>query len=358
MPAPMPARVLGLMPGEPAGVNSIPAESTRDRRLSLDRSGWLRRLRTWVVVPLLVATVILSGPAASWAASGGRIGGSRFGGGGGGGGGGFNRSYGGGGGYSGGGYNGSYRGGSGGGIGFPFIVPIFGFGGGLFGFLLILVIAGLLVNAVRGAGGGALSGDSGPVIRGSRSNGSVALAQVQVGLLASARQLQEELRELASSADTSSAAGLQQVLQETSLALLRQPDLWVYANAEVGQVPEVSAESTFQRLALTERSKLSQELTTNVGGRISNAKGRDGRGAGAADASSDFIAITLLVACSGRLNLPKVASADQLRTALQTLGAVADDDLLALEVIWQPEGAGEALSTEDLLTAYPQLTHL
>ncbi|MFT5340299.1 MAG: putative membrane protein, partial [Cyanobium sp.] len=34
------------------------------------------------------------------------------------------------------------------------------------------------------------------------------------------------------------------------------------------------------------------------------------------------------------------------------------DDLIAIEVIWQPEGAGEVLSTEELLTAYPQLQHL
>jgi hypothetical protein len=27
-------------------------------------------------------------------------------------------------------------------------------------------------------------------------------------------------------------------------------------------------------------------------------------------------------------------------------------------VIWQPEGAGEVLSTEELLTAYPNLQHL
>ena len=319
----------------------------------MQQTTWIRTLRTWVLVPVLVATVVFSLPAASWAASGGRIGGSRFGGGGGGGG--YSRSYG-GGGY-GGGYNRSY--GGGGGIGFPFLIPIFGFGGGgLFGFLVILAIAGVLVNALRGAGNGALRGGDRPVIGGSRSNGTVALAQVQVGLLASARQLQQDLRQLASRADTGSASGLQQVLQETSLALLRHPDLWVYANAEVGQVPELSAESTFQRLALSERSKLSQELTTNVGGRISSSTGRDGRGAGDSDASSDFIAITLLVASSGRLTLPKVTGADQLRTALQSLGAVAADDLLALEVIWQPEGAGEVLSTEELLTAYPQLSHL
>lgn len=328
------------------------------RPTSMPQMSWSRRLRTWFVVPMLVATVVLALPSASWAASGGRIGGSRFGGGGGG----YSRSYG-GGGY-GGGLNRNYGGGynrnyGGGGFGFPFIVPIFGFGGGgLFGLLVLLAIAGVLVNALRGAGGAGVRGGNGPVIGSSRSNGTVALAQLQVGLLASARQLQQDLRELASRANTSSAAGLQQVLQETSLALLRHPDLWVYANAEVGQVPELSAESTFQRLALSERSKLSQELTINVGGRISTAQGRDGRGAGDADASSDYIAITLLVASSGRLSLPKVSGADQLRTALQTLGAVAADDLLALEVIWQPEGAGEVLSTEELLTAYPQLSHL
>jgi uncharacterized membrane protein len=46
------------------------------------------------------------------------------------------------------------------------------------------------------------------------------------------------------------------------------------------------------------------------------------------------------------------------RDSLQQLGAVGAGDLLAIEVIWQPEGAGEVLSTEELLTAYPQLQHL
>jgi uncharacterized membrane protein len=37
---------------------------------------------------------------------------------------------------------------------------------------------------------------------------------------------------------------------------------------------------------------------------------------------------------------------------------VAAGDLLAVEVIWQPEGAGEVLSADQLLTAYPDLQHL
>jgi uncharacterized membrane protein len=47
-----------------------------------------------------------------------------------------------------------------------------------------------------------------------------------------------------------------------------------------------------------------------------------------------------------------------LRETLQKLGAVGEEDLLALEVIWQPEGAGEVLSSEELLTAYPEMQHL
>jgi uncharacterized membrane protein len=308
----------------------------------------LRRSLSWLALPALMAGLLLIHPEPSHAASGGRIGGGSF----------RSapsmpRSYGGGGSYRGG-----YGGGYGGGIGFPFIIPFFGFGGGgLFGFLVLMAIAGLFVNALRGGGGGAPSlgaGDGGPITT-SRPAGPVSIAQVQLGLLASARDLQADLRRLAGSADTSSPAGLQRVLQDTSLALLRNPDLWVYASSEVGQVPFASAESTFNRLSMAERSKLDRELTTNVGGQRSS---EGAKAAGDSDATSDFIAITLLVASRNRLTLKGSATAEQLRDSLQVLGGVGADDLLALEVIWQPEGAGEVLSTEELLTAYPDLQHL
>jgi uncharacterized membrane protein len=305
----------------------------------------LRRCLSWLVLPLITATLLLVHPAPSQAASGGRIGGGSFraaps----------MPRSYG------GGSYRGGYGGGFGGGIGFPFIIPFFGFGGGgLFGFLVLMAIVGLFVNALRGGGGGpALSGGAGSITQG-RPDGPVSIAQLQLGLLASARELQTDLRRLAASADTSNSTGLQRVLQETSLALLRNPDLWVYANAEVGQVPFASAESTFNRLSMAERSKLERELTTNVAGQRSTVALKP---AGDSDATSDFIAITLLVAGRNRITLKGAASAEQLRQSLQILGGVGADDLLALEVIWQPEGAGEVLSTEELLTAYPDLQHL
>jgi uncharacterized membrane protein len=307
----------------------------------------------WLALPALVLGLLVLAPQPSWAASGGRIGGGSF----------RSapsmpRSFSGGGGVRGG-YGGSYGGGyRGGGIGFPFLIPIFGFGGGgLFGFLVLMAVVGLIANAVRGAGGGGslAQGNGSRAALAPRADGPVAIAQVQVGLLASARQLQDDLRKLAGSADTSHSTGLQTVLQETTLALLRHPDLWVYANAEVGQVPFASAEATFNRLSMAERSKLDRELTTNVAGRRSLDAGV---AAGDSDAASDFIAVTVLVASRRPLSLKGADNADQLRASLQALGAVTASDLIALEVIWQPDGAGESFSTEQLLTAYPDLRHV
>ena len=257
-----------------------------------------------------------------------------------------------------GGYRGGYGGGYGGygrrgGFGFPFIIPIFGFGGGgLFGLLILMAIAGVLVNALRGAGsapgiGGAVATPAVP--------SKVNMIQLQVGLLAGAKALQDDLRTLAKSADTSSSTGLQRVLQESTLALLRQPDLWVYANAESGSVPFNSAEATFNRLSINERSKLDAEVTSNVGGQ--NLSGTTDV-AGDADATNEFIVVTLLVASTATAQLKGASTAEELRQSLRILGSTSSTDLIALEVIWQPEGRGDVLSAEELITAYPNLQHL
>ena len=309
-------------------------------------SNWTRRLLAGLLLPVVLMGMILIQVQPADAARGGRMGGGSFrapsmprssG-----------RSYG-GGGY-GGGYRGGYRGG---GIGFPFLIPIFGFGGGgLFGLLILMAVAGVLVNALRGLGGGAPAiGGGGAMAPAVPSK--VNMIQVQVGLLAGAKGLQEDLRSLAASSDTSSSSGLQRLLQETTLALLRQPDLWVYANAETGTVPFSSAESTFNRLSMSERSKLDAELTSNVAGRR-----LDDSAVGEADATNEFIVVTLLVASTANARLQGANSGEDLRQTLRILGSTASSELMALEVIWQPEGRGDVLSAEELITAYPNLQHL
>ena len=267
----------------------------------------LQRAASLLVVPILLSNILLLAPLSADAASGGRIGGGSF----------RSspspRSYGGGG--------GSFRGGSGGmggqyvpvpyggggGFGFPFILPIFGFGGGLFGILVMMAVAGLLVNAVRGGGGAAYSGGVAEGEPLAQSRGPVSLVQVQVGLLPAAKDLQADLRRLAESADTGTPSGLRRVLQETSLSLLRNPELWVYANLESGQVSFSSAEDTFNRLSMQERSKLRKEVLSNVGGRrdqVAPAMAREDAGA----VGSDYIAVTLLVASRNRVLLKEANS--------------------------------------------------
>ena len=208
------------------------------------------------------------------------------------------------------------------------------------------------MNALRGAG-------SAPGIGGAVATPAVPrkvnMIQLQVGLLAGAKALQDDLRTLAKSADTSSSAGLQRVLQESTLALLRQPDLWVYANAESGSVPFNTAEATFNRLSINERSKLDAEVTSNVGGQ--NLSGTTDA-VGDADATNEFIVVTLLVASTATAQLKGASTAEELRQSLRILGSTSSSDLIALEVIWQPEGRGDVLSAEELITAYPNLQHL
>ena len=300
-------------------------------------------------MPALVVGLLVIHPQASEAARGGRIGGGSFrapsmprsGG--------YSRSYGGGG----------YNRGFGRGMGFPFIIPIFGFGGGgLFGFLVLAAIVGVLVNAVRNAGGGgAPSMGGGYQAPRELSNGPVSLLQMQIGLLASAKALQTDLRQLAASADTGSSSGLQRVLQETTLALLRQPELWVYANVESGSVPFHASESTFNRLSMTERSKLRAEITTNVSG-VRNANSAELSSSGDADATNEFIVVTVLVASRQSVKLKQADSGEALRETLRILGSTSSSDLMALEVIWQPDGSGDVLSADELVTAYPNLQHL
>ena len=316
---------------------------SQEHPLAVSTSSWARRLLALVLVPCLVLGLGLASPQPADAARGGRMGGGSF-----------RapsprsvpRST---GGYRSG-YGGGYRGG---GFGFPFIIPIFGFGGGgLFGLLILMAVAGVLVNALRGAGSAPSIGgmDAAPA-----TPRNVNMIQVQVGLLAGAKALQDDLRKLAQSSDTSSSTGLQRILQESTLALLRQPDLWVYANADSGSVPFSSAESTFNRLSMNERSKLDAELTSNVGGQTLSS---NAGAVGEADATNEFIVVTLLVASTATTQLKGASTGEDLRQTLRILGSTSSSDLMALEVIWQPEGRGDVLSAEELITAYPNLQHL
>ncbi len=254
------------------------------------------------------------------------------------------------------GYGGGYY--PGGGIGFPFLMPTFFVGGGsLFTVLIFVAIAGFLFQSLRRSGmDDELGYDQSP-------NPTVSVTRLQVGLLEGARELQADLNKIALKADTSSTVGLTNVLQETSLALMRHPEYWTHASSSVQQTRLSGAEIEFNRLALSERSKFSRETLSNVNNQIKQAAndavlvGADGGALATQDLKDpgEFIVVTLLVATQGSLTLPAINNPQDLRQALGQLGGVPSDRLLALEVLWTPQAEGDVLTRDDLLVEYPGL---
>ncbi|WP_320664956.1 DUF1517 domain-containing protein [Prochlorococcus sp. MIT 1223] len=250
-------------------------------------------------------------------------------------------------------YSNKYNGG--GGIGFPFLIPIFGFGGGgLFIFLFLIAISGAIINSLRSSNPEL---NTSTITSNNVTNKIANIIQLQIGLLASAKKLQERLRELANTSDTKSSIGLQDLLKETTIAILREPHLWVYANIESGNIPVKTAEKTFNRLSLLERSKLKIETTSNFSGKKLTSQGL-GITPGDADPTSEFIAVTILLASTNEIDIQKIETNVDLERNLRIIGSTTSTELIALEIIWQPDGKGEVLSREDLLISYPNLKFL
>ncbi|MEA5532554.1 DUF1517 domain-containing protein [Crocosphaera sp. XPORK-15E] len=252
-----------------------------------------------------------------------------------------------GGGYRGGGY------GYGGGFGFPFLIPFFGFGGfgSLFTILIFIALANFLIKTVGNFSGQGNGNDDNYL--------QVSVAKVQVGLLASGRYLQKELNEMAETADTDTAAGRAMVLQEASLALLRHPEYWVYGLSEAQAASMNAAESKFNQMALTERSKFTAETLSNVNNQIRQSVASnllEGKEESSMLAESrEYIVVSLIVGVTGKLELPTINEAEDLRLALQKIAGMGGDSLLAMEILWTPQAEGDTLTTDDILAHYPNL---
>ena len=251
---------------------------------------------------------------------------------------------------------GGYGYGYGGGFGFPFLMPFFGFGGGfggLFSILIFIAIANFLVNTVRNVSDRAEQEEY--------TNPTVSVSRVQVGLLAEARSLQKELDQLANVADTGTAAGRAQVLQESTLALLRHPEYFAYGTAEAQQARLDSAEAKFNQWSIAERSKFTDETLSNYNAQlkgVSNAT-QPGETSGeivsSQNAPGEYIVVTIVAGVQGKVELPKIDDAEDLSAALRLLGGVSSDRLLAVEVLWTPQAEGDTLTADDLVEAYPDL---
>ena len=150
---------------------------------------------------------------------------------------------------------------------------------------------------------------------------------------------------------------MQEILQETCLALLRNEDLLVYANAEQGNVPFQAAESTFNRLSISERSKLKKESVSNFDGEV-NISTASKETESESVQKNEYIAVTFLIASKKNIAVKESISFESIKDNLKDLGSTSSSELIACEIIWQPQGEREMLSSEELVISYPNLKHL
>ncbi|MEM7590948.1 MAG: DUF1517 domain-containing protein, partial [Cyanobacteria bacterium P01_A01_bin.83] len=149
---------------------------------------------------------------------------------------------------------------------------------------------------------------------------------------------------------------------EATLALLRHPEYWVYGATNDEQASLEAAEAKFNQFALTERSKFTDETLTNVDSVINNDAqpalgGEQAEGAIQLKEgdSGEYIVATVIVGATGNLDLPTINDSDDLRQALQQVGSLGSDRLLAVEILWTPQAEGDTLTSDDILAYYPNL---
>lgn len=220
--------------------------------------------------------------------------------------------------------------------------------GGIFCLLVIVLgfAAVILLSRRKGKGGGAgapLDGDS------------IVVTQLQLGLDWRARPaLQTQFAQLAASGDTQSPEGLVRTLGETVLAIRRQELSWLYAGyIDLGPLDAAQAQSQFQQLANDARARFQTETIRGRGGHVQTAQAPEIQAR--ANEGAGTVVVTLVLATRRRVQGMEQPSADQIRGALGDRGAIAPDDLAAMEVIWSPSVDSDRLSTSELEQFYPEL---
>lgn len=218
-------------------------------------------------------------------------------------------------------------------IGFPLLLPFFGFGGGSIVMLLIAIaISNYLGDSFR---------REDDTEESSERSSIVSVTRLSVGLLAQGQHLQTELESLAVSdedSEDSSGLGLGETVHEVALALLRHPEYWVYGSLKTQRARLVTVQSIFERLALAERNKVEPEKRFQFSDRLlekteaiasksysieTNIQG-----------SEDYIILTLLVGLKGNLPLPAINSKEDLHQALSHMSEIDSDRLEAVDIIW------------------------
>jgi uncharacterized membrane protein len=187
-------------------------------------------------------------------------------------------------------------------------------------------------------------------------NDKVTFSQIQVGLYATDCPIQKQLTEIVETLKNDDSRERLEQLQAVTLAILRLPQFWshVKSGSETFQKRSL-AQAAFNSQSMVERRKYDQESLTRREGHEKVTKLAP-LVATLEDQPAAYVVVSLLVGSThdGPLFEP-IHSAESLRSALEKLSGMTQQELLQFELIWTPQDPSESLGSEDLLVDFPDL---
>lgn len=170
-----------------------------------------------------------------------------------------------------------------------------------------------------------------------------------------ARKLvQSELARIAKIADTATPEGRQTMLREVSLMLRRLRDAWIYGGAVNEPMTDMAgAKATFDRHVDDARSRFEEETITNEQGKVT--QGEASHYVPRSDEGAGVILVSIILAARRELfTVQQIGSGDDLRHALESATHLGVEELIALEIVWQPSEDADRLTSIELEAKYPR----
>lgn len=224
--------------------------------------------------------------------------------------------------------------------------------------LLLGAAAYVAFNVLTSRVGGADFGNSGE--SGSLGDGAT-LLKIQVMMDADwqSGNIMDTMSSIASrSGMMSGRADLSKLLSESSIALLRRQSDWnsaAVSTEKYNRFNSENIEADFQRMAIVERTKFDEEVTSNTAGY--NSLQPDSTG------STTACVVSLVVAVRGQSEAAmRIRNSSDLRNVLQILASEAltddGDNVMGMEMLWTPSEQGTVITDKEIISNYPEMIML
>ena len=175
--------------------------------------------------------------------------------------------------------------------------------------------------------------------------------------------------DIAKKANTRTRKGVQSMIADVALELLRQEASVSSACSSYAHLSsEGAAERTYYQLSTVERSKFDRESINKFGGKkgleeeVMEDVDNVGRVSGdVPSVKATSAVVTIIYQIEGdQTKIPTITSRSELKNVLLRIAADAQTEecLLGAEVLWTPERRGDSMTEQEVVSLYPELSRL